>query len=58
MTTEAYPLGYVAGRHATENEAAERRVLARWGWAGEKCRRFQHPLSLGKFLVPNTPPPD
>jgi hypothetical protein len=46
MATEAYPLEYVAGRHATENQAAERRVLARRGWAGEKCLRFEHPLSL------------
>mgnify|MGYP007080191199 CR=1 FL=1 len=58
MTTEADPLGYVAGRHATENEAAERRVLARRGWAGEKHRRCQHPPSLGKSSVPSTPPPD
>jgi len=29
-----------AGRHVTENAAAERRVLARWGWAGEKSDVF------------------
>jgi hypothetical protein len=43
MTTEAYPLGYVAERHATENEVGD---------------RFQHPPSLGKFLVQSTVPPD
>ena len=34
MTTEAYPLGYVAGRHATENEVGG---------------RFQHPPILEDF---------
>jgi hypothetical protein len=38
MATEAYPLGYVAGRHATENEVGG---------------RFQHPYTVSTILPKN-----
>jgi hypothetical protein len=34
-SAEAYPLGYVEGLNDTRMKCGERRVLARWGWAGE-----------------------
>jgi len=38
MATEAYSLGYVAGRHATENEVGG---------------RFQHPFTVRTILPKN-----
>ena len=40
MVTESYPLGYVAGKHATENEVGD---------------RFEHPLHRQHYLTEKLP---
>jgi hypothetical protein len=50
--SSTYPRGYASGIFSSAALPAERRVLARRGWAGEKRDLFDHPmitLELGRY---------